>query len=140
MDSLLGHLTGTWHMTGTVRGRPANYRMIGQRVLHGRFVELHMEDRTRPPEYEARVFLGVDSAATRLIVHWLDRFGAGLSIPHAVGEARGDTLQFTFAYADGPFRDTFSYDRQHGEWRFLLESGDQQGGWRRFAEYQVRHR
>jgi len=137
MDSLLQHLVGTWEMVGTVRGRPATYRLQATRVLQNRFVELHMEDVSRPPAYEARVYIGVDSLAQRYIVHWLDNFGAGYSIPHAVGEERGDTIQFTFAYADGPFRDTFVYDRARSGWHFRLESGDSTGHLLLFADYQV---
>jgi hypothetical protein len=78
--------------------------------------------------------------STRLIVHWLDRFGAGLSIPHGEGRARGDTLQFTFAYATGPFRDTFVYDRRTDRWHLVFESGDSTGGWKLFADYQAKRR
>lgn len=140
MDSLIARLVGTWRMAGMVRGHPAMYHLDATRVLHDRFVELHMEDVATPPQYEARVFIGVDSAAARYIVHWLDNFGAAFSIPHAVGEARGDTVQFTFAYPDGPFRDTFVYDRQHDSWHFRLESGDSTGAWRLFADYDVQRR
>lgn len=140
MDSLLQRLVGSWTMVGTVRGRPATYRLDAIRTLQNRFVELHMEDVARPPRYEARVFLGVDSVAGRYIVHWLDSFGAAYSIPHAVGEARPDTILFAFPYTHGRFRDTFSYDRVQDAWHFLLESADSAGNWRLFAEYQVRRR
>jgi hypothetical protein len=140
MDSLLERLVGNWEMAGEVRGHPAIYHLEARRVLRGRFVELHMVDVATPPQYEARVFVGVDSAGSRYVVHWLDNFGAAYSIPHAVGHATGDTIQFTFAYADGPFRDTFAYDRQHDRWNFLLESGDSTGAWRLFADYDVRRR
>jgi hypothetical protein len=140
MDSLLGHLVGSWRMAGMVRGHPAMYHLEAARVLQNRFVELHMKDVATPPQYEARVFIGVDSAGARYIVHWLDNFGAAFSIPHAVGQAAGDTIQFTFAYADGPFRDTFVYDRQQDRWHFRLESGDSAGAWRLFADYGVERR
>jgi hypothetical protein len=139
MDGVLQRLVGSWRMVGTVRGRPASYRLQATRVLRGKFVELHMVDVAGSAGYEARVFLGVDSAGPRIIAHWLDNFGAGYSIPHAIGAARGDTIQFTFAYPDGPFRDTFVYDRARARWHFRLESGDSAGAWRPFAEYQVRH-
>ncbi len=140
MDSLLGHLVGTWRMTGTVRGRPVEYRLDARRVLRGQFVELHMVDVARPPTYEARVFLGVDSAGHRYVVHWLDGFGATYSIPPGFGEASGDTVRFSFAYADGPFRDLFAYDDLSDTWYVRLESGDTTGHWSLFAEYQVRRR
>lgn len=138
MDSLLSHLVGHWRMTGTVRGQSATYALRGTRVLQGRFVELQMTDLHRPAEYEARVFVGVDSARAQYIAHWLDNFGAAYSIPHATGTAIGDTLRLMFAYPDGPFRDTFAYRRSTATWHFRLESQDSTGTWRLFAEYDVR--
>ena len=140
MEALLERLVGQWRMTGSVRGRPARYTLDATRVLQGRFVELHMEDVNRPPAYEARVFIGVDSVGGRYIAHWLDRFGAAYSIPHGTGHARGDTLLLDFPYPAGAFRDAFVYDRQSDTWHFRLEAADSAGGWRLFAEYQVRHR
>ena len=140
MDSLLEHLVGRWEMSGTVRGEPATYDLVVTRVLGGRFVELHMTDVHQPPAYEARVFIGVDSARSCYVVHWLDAFGAPYSIPHGVGTATGDTIRFGFAYADGPFRDMFVYAPRTGGWYFRLESGDSIGSWRLFAEYQLRRR
>ena len=140
MEALLDRLVGHWLMTGSVRGRPATYTLDAARVLQRRFVELHMEDVTRPAAYEARVFIGVDSSGGRYIAHWLDRFGAAFSIPPATGEARGDTLLLNFPYPDGAFRDTFAYDRPSDTWYFRLEAADSAGGWHLFAEYHVRHR
>lgn len=140
MDSLLQRLVGTWTMTGAVQGQAATYHLEVRRVLQNRFVELHMEDIARPPQYEARVFIGIDSAASRYVAHWMDNFGAAYSIPHGVGAAHGDTIVLTFSYANGPFRDTFSYDHARDAWRFRLESGDSLGHWRPFADYQVRRR
>ena len=140
MDALLERLVGRWTMVGFVRGKPVTYTLDAARVLQGRFVELHMEDVNRPPAYEARVFIGVDSARGRYIAHWLDKFGAAFSIPHATGEARGDTLLLTFPYPGGAFRDTFVYDQTRDVWHFRLEAADTTNGWRLFAEYQVRRR
>lgn len=140
MESLLDSLVGRWSMTGSVRGRPATYTLDVTRVLQRRFVELHMVDVARPPAYEARVFIGVDSAGGRYIAHWLDNTGAAYSIPPATGEARGDSLLLNFPYPDNPFRDTFAHDPRSGTWHFRLESADSTGAWHLFAEYQVRRR
>jgi hypothetical protein len=140
MDSLLEHFIGRWLMTGSVRGRPATYTLNATRVLQRRFVELHMVDVSQPAAYEARVFIGVDSANGQYIAHWLDKFGAAYSIPHATGTAQGDTLLLNFPYPDGAFRDTFVYDARADSWYFRLEAADATGGWGLFAEYQVRHR
>jgi hypothetical protein len=138
-DSLLERLVGRWRMTGSVRGKPVTYTMDAARTLQRSFVELHMTDVARPPDYEARAFVGTDSTG-RIIGHWLDRFGAAYSIPHATGGVRGDTLVMTFAYADGPFRDTFVYHRGRDRWSIRMESGDSTGAWRPFASYEVRRR
>ncbi len=137
-DSLLNHLVGTWRMVGQVRGHPVSYALAVRRVLSGRYVELHMTDETRPPQYEARVFVGADTVAGHVLVHWLDSFGAAFSVPAGEGYVVGDTLRFEFAYNTGPFRDTFIYRSGEGGWTFRLESGDGQGTWRPFAEYEVR--
>ncbi len=137
MDSLLGRLVGRWRMTGAVLGTPVVYRLEATRALQGRFVELHMTDVAQPPGYEARVFIGVDSARARYIAHWLDNFGAPYSIPHAIGTAEGDTIRLAFAYADGPFRDIFVYHRAAGTWHFRLESQDSTGTWKLFGKYDL---
>jgi hypothetical protein len=107
MDALLDHLVGRWQMRGIIRGKPVEYRMEARRVLQSRFVELHMEDTARHPAYEGRAIIGADSIGQRSVAHWLDNFGAGYSIPHATGEARGDTLLLLFPYPTGNLRDTF---------------------------------
>lgn len=138
-DSLLDRLVGTWEMRGTVRGSAVTYRLEARRVLEGRFVELHMQDVSKPPGYEARVFIGADSTG-RIVAHWMDVFGAAFSVPPGYGSARGDTLEILFQYADGPFRDRFVYHRRDGLWNFRLESADGTGAWKLFAEYQVRRK
>ena len=137
MDSLLQHLVGRWVMSGAVHAKPATYTLDVARVLQGRFVQLHMTDVQQPPAYEADVFIGVDSAGGSYVAHWLDNFGAAYSIPPATGEARGDTIVLNFAYADGPFRDTFSYDPRADTWHFRLEAGNAAGQWSLFADYAV---
>lgn len=136
-EPLLAHLTGHWVMRGEVRGRVETYTMDAELVLAGRFVELHMTDTTRPPAYEALVFIGADTAAGRIIAHWLDAFGAAYSVPPATGEARGDTLDFTFQYSTGPFRDRFTYRPADDSWFFRLEDTDPTGKPRLFGEYRV---
>ena len=137
-ESLLDRLVGRWAMTGAVRGEPASYTLTGARTLEGRFVELHMKDVHVPPAYEARVLIGCDSTGHRVLAHWMDSFGAAYSVPHGTGVIHGDTLELLFPYADGPFRDRFTYDRRRDAWRFLLESADSSGAWGEFASYDVR--
>ncbi len=140
MDSLLSRLEGRWTMTGTVRGKAVTYRLDTQRTLRNRYVELHMEDASQPSTYEARVLIGVDSAKSVVIAHWIDSFGAGYSIPHATGVTRGDTLELRFPYATGVFKDMFTYDRRSDSWHILIEAEDGPGKWKPFADYRVRRR
>jgi hypothetical protein len=135
-EELLDRLVGTWRMEGHVRGEPVTYRLVARRVLQGRFVELHMEDAARPPQYEALVFVGRDSTG-RVVAHWMDSFGAAYSIPHGEGRIAGDTLRFDIPYPDGTFRDTFTYDRARRRWRLRIDAADGRGGWSPFAEYTV---
>jgi hypothetical protein len=133
--TVLDNFVGTWTMSGTARGKPVAYDLEAKRILDGRYVELHMTDVQRPPKYEARVFIGEDTVANHIIVHWLDSFGAAYSIPHGTGTISGDTLIFHVPYSDGDFRDTFVYHRENRTWSFLLESSDGHGGWKLFAQF-----
>jgi hypothetical protein len=135
---LLDELVGDWRMVGQVRGQPATYDVQARRILNGRFVELHLKDVARPAQYEALVLIGEDTLAKRVLVHWLDSFGAAFSIPHGEGAISGDTVRFEIPYRDAPFRDTFVFRRSDGSWIFRLEASDRRGGWKLFAEYEVR--
>jgi hypothetical protein len=136
-NPLLEQLVGHWRMTGQVRGRPQTYDLVARRVLNGRYVELHMLDVARPAQYEALVYVGEDTLANRVVVHWLDSFGAAFSIPHGQGAVSGDTVRFEIPYPASPFRDTFVYRRSDRSWVFRLESSDGRGGRTLFAEYAV---
>jgi hypothetical protein len=136
--ALLASLDGDWTMTGDVLGKPVTYRLVARPVLGSAFTELHMKDVKVPAQYEARVFIGYDKESGQIIVHWLDKFGGRYSIPHATGTLAGNTLQFQFAYADGPFRDTFTFDPARRTWSFLLESSERAGEWKHFARYEVK--
>jgi hypothetical protein len=128
-------------MIGTVRGRPATYRLDATWVLQRRFVELHMVDvQHTPPQYEARVFIGPDTVSGRILGHWLDSFGAAYSGPPATGVASGDSLTLDFPYPSGAFHDTFVYDGTTDTWTIRLDAADGAGGWKRFATYRTRRR
>jgi len=136
--SLLDELVGDWRMVGQVRGHPVTYDLVTRRILNGRFVELHMTDAGRPSQYEARVFIGEDTAARGVLVHWLDNTGAAYSVPHGKGMISADSVQFDIPYSDVTFRDTFVFSRANGTWTFRLEASDGRGGWKPFAAYELR--
>jgi hypothetical protein len=135
--SILKALDGNWVMSGDVMGRPATYNMVAGPALHGTFTEMRMKDVQVPEKYESAVFLGYDAATESVIAHWMDSFGAKASIPHATGRIDGNTVQFTFPYKSGQFRDTFTYNPETSSWVFLLESAQPDGSWKYFARYAV---
>jgi hypothetical protein len=139
-NAYLDALQGDWDMTGTLLGKPVKYHARGQRVLHGGFLRLHMIDAADAPTYEADLFLGYDPHADDYIGHWLDRFGAAGARVVASGKRQGKTLIIQFPYADGPFKDTFTYDANADTWSLLIESQKPGGGgWSNFATYTLVH-
>ena len=62
----------------------------------------------------------------QFLAHWLDGTGAETSRTLGHGALAGDTLQLTFPYPEGEFRDSLSYDRARDRWRLLIVTGPQQ--------------
>lgn len=136
--ALLQALDGRWVMRGDVMGEPVTYSLEAGPTLGGSFTELHMTDVQDPPRYEARVFIGIAPDDGTVIAHWLDSFGAKFSVPHGTGVITDNTVQFTIAYANGPFRDTLSYDSGEGAWTLVIEASQPGGAWQHFARYDIR--
>ncbi|HUE10548.1 MAG TPA: hypothetical protein VMQ54_06405 [Steroidobacteraceae bacterium] len=134
-EAYLDGLLGKWVMTGTLGGKPVHYAADGQRVLRGGFLELHMIDMTSPAQYEADAFIGFDPKANDYIAHWLDRFGAAGARVVARGERQGQRLVLNFPYAEGAFRDTFTWQPASDSWSLLMESQGNDGAWSTFARY-----
>jgi hypothetical protein len=134
-EAYLDALQGKWIMEGTVRGKPVRYSADGQRVLQGGFLKLHLFDAASTPPYEADVYIGFDAKAHDYISHWLDRFGAAGARVVANGERHGQRLILNFPYAEGAFRDTFTWQPAPGSWTLLLESKESDGTWSTFASY-----
>jgi hypothetical protein len=81
-----------------------------------------MVDQGSPPKYEADLFVGFDPKAHDYIGHWLVRFGAAGARVVARGQRQGQQLVLLFPYAEGSFRDTFTWQPAAGSWSLLLES------------------
>jgi hypothetical protein len=135
--ALLQALDGHWVMTGDVLGKAVTYDMVAAPILDATFTEVHMKDVQVPAEYEARVFIGVDSDSQVVIAHWLDTFGAKYSIPPGTGQTSEDAIQFTIPYADGPFRDTLTFNPENRTWSLVIESSQPDGSWKHFARYAI---
>ena len=134
-NQYLDRLLGDWDMAGAVGAKPVRYHARGERVLGRGFLKLHMIDAATPPTYEADLFLGVDATAGDYVAHWLDRFGAAGARVVASGTRDGERLVLRFPYAEGAFRDTFTFDPGSGTWSLLLESQAPGGAWATFARY-----
>ena len=139
-ETFLTGLQGNWMMVGTLGGKSVLYRADGERVLQGGFLKLHMIDIDSPPQYEADAFLGFDPKAGDYIAHWLDRFGAPGARVIGQGKRNGEQLVISFPYADGAFRDTFTWRPATKSWALLLESQASNGAWSTFASYTLTHR
>jgi hypothetical protein len=131
----LDDLQGRWIMQGTFHDKPVIYAAIGQRVLDGAWLRLHMVALGKPLRYEADVFFAYDAKARDFIVHWLDQFGAAGARVVATGQRDGDELVFTFPYTEGTFRDTLRRGKTTGSWTLLLESQGKDGSWSTFANF-----
>jgi hypothetical protein len=135
-EVLLDALQGRWNMTGTVMGMPVRYHAEGARVLQGGFLRLHMIDASSPPQYEASVYLGYDPKAGDYIAHWLDNFGAAGARVVGTGSRQGsDRIVILYPYADGTFRNTFTWTAATRSWTLLIESQQANGRWTTFASY-----
>jgi hypothetical protein len=136
----LDGLKGNWDMTGTLLGKPVKYRAQGERVLQGGFLRLHMLDTgAAAPPYEADLFLGYDARAKDYVAHWLDRFGAAGARVVATGTRNGETLVIQFPYAEGAFKNTFTFDPKSRTWTLVIDSQSAGGAWSNFATYTLVH-
>jgi len=138
-DELLQKLVGDWAVSRRIRGTVVTNSLHADWVLLHQFVELHMKDTAEPPQYEARVLVGYDAAAQRYVAHWCDSFGAQASSV-GYGKRSGNTIDFAFAYPEGPFHNRFTWDPSAGTWRFLMEAEGKDGARRFFAEDTARKR
>jgi Protein of unknown function (DUF1579) len=139
-DRLLDNLVGDWHVERKLgSGRTAENALHAEWVLGHEFLELHYRDLATPPKYEAMVFIGYDAGEQRYVCHWIDNFGGEFS---ALGYGRvdneGRTIEFTFNYKDGPFKNKFSFDSATNTWTSLMRQMDK-GEWRLFAEDKFTH-
>lgn len=126
-------------MQGTFGDKSIKYDAVGKRVMGGAWLQIHIVDAAKPPQYQADVFLGYDDEAGDFIVHWLDRVGAKGARVVATGHRDGERLVIVFPYAAGTLRDTFLRDRSSDAWNVLVESQGKDGAWSPFGNIQLTH-
>lgn len=135
-DALLDNLVGRWNAPGRVHGRDAQATVTAEWVLNHQFLEVKLDD----TDYDAWIFIGYDFRSERYVVHWIDVFGGRSSETLGYGTRDGDSLRIIFEYGDGPFRNTLTWMAREKSWHWLIESKDQAGRWKTFAEYDLRSR
>jgi hypothetical protein len=138
-DQFLQNLVGDWRVSRKIRGTVAPNTLKAEWVLQHQFVQLRMKDVAEPPEYEALVLIGYDAGTDRYVAHWCDNFGAQYA-GVGYGKRVGNSIDFVFSYADGPFHNTFSWDPATSTWTFLGEAEGKDGTRRFFAEDTVRRK
>jgi hypothetical protein len=136
-NAYLEELLGKWDMTGWMGKKALHYHAVGERVLQGGFLRVHMIDASADPKYEADVYIGVDPEQHDFIAHWLDRFGAAGARVVGVGKRNNEQMIIVFPYAGGNFRDTFTFSPDSKTWSLLLESQKPDGSWTTFATYSM---
>jgi hypothetical protein len=134
-NALLDALQGKWTMSGTVMGKPVRYNAEGIRALKGAFLRLHMIDAASPPQYEAELYMGYDPKAGDYVAHWLDAFGAAGARVVGKGSRQDNRIVIEYPYAEGAFRNTFTWDAGKRSWTLLIEAQQADKRWATFASY-----
>ena len=133
-DSLLEQLAGHWQISRVMGGKSSGSTVEAAWVLNHQFMQVHyVPDRSSPQPYEAIVYIGYDNMSERYVVHWLDIFGGRVSETMGFGKRTPNGMEFTFEYPDGPFTNTFRYDRSTRMWNLLLRQKNARGEWTTFA-------
>jgi len=137
-DDLLDNLVGRWRLTRTIRGKQVQNTVDAEWVLNHQFLRVHMKDTAVPSQYEAMAFIGYDNASERYVAHWIDVYGGRFSETLGYGRRESDSIRFVFEYPDGPFHNTFTWNREAKTWTFLMETKNASGQWAPFARDELR--
>jgi len=125
-DDLISKLEGTWRLTRKIRGTEVENSVSATWVLNHQFLQIHMKDVKNPPAYEAIVLVGYIHSSRQYVAHWCDTYGGKFSAI-GTGLRSGNSVEFRFAYPDGPFFNTFTWSPDQNQWVMRLESQDSTG-------------
>jgi hypothetical protein len=129
-DSLLGHMTGHWVLTGTIAGQQTTHDIDAEWVLQNTYIRLREVSREKDaagkPQYEAEVLIGYDAAKARYTCFWFDITGVASPGYGGIAQRQGDTLPFVFKMEQGDFHTTFAYQAKTGTWTWAMD--DEHGG------------
>jgi hypothetical protein len=141
-DDLAEKLVGEWNLDGSVSGHPAHHRVRAQWVLEHQFIEIHEQTSPDAPapesKYDALWFLGYDELSRHYVLHLMDLFGGRFSETLGNGIRAGNELRFEFAYPDGPFRTTWSWDADSKSWKWHMDQKTKSGLWTTFADFSMK--
>jgi hypothetical protein len=101
-------LEGTWHLEGTVLGKPLVQDVAAEWVMRGSYLRIHYLPSTVTPlteePYEAVAYLGWDSAGGgRPVMYLFDVFGATYPAPGVGTRMETGGFRFVFDYPQGRF-------------------------------------
>jgi hypothetical protein len=96
-----------------------------------------MKDLAVPPQYEATVFIGIDSSKGQYVAHWLDSFGGAGARVVGIGPLSAANIKVVYPYPEGRFRNLFTFDPARSQWELLIESEGEDGSWSVFARYTI---
>lgn len=133
-DALLQKLTGTWAAKGSIGDDKIGYNISAEWVLNHQFVEMTLADTAAVPQYTAKVFIGYDCVSERYVAHWIDNFGARMSLTPGYGTGSLNAIEFRFEYPDGPFINKFTYDEKRNQWQLFSTTKNKKGVWVTFGD------
>jgi hypothetical protein len=141
-DPLLDNLVGDWHVTRkSSDGRTSESSLHVEWVLNHQFLELHYRALVSPPEFEAKIFIGLDPKSQHYIMHWLDIMGGPASKILATGtlDEAAHTIYFQWSYPDSQLINAFAFDPASKTWVSVIRQKTK-GPWILLAEDKITKR
>ena len=140
--AFLDRLVGCWRLDGEMSGASLAQDVTARWALGGHFVEMRFTQSDAPaagrPRYEALYLVGYDERAHRYALNLFDSFGVASAPVPGLGAREGDSIAFAFPYADGDFRNTFTWRANAREWDMILERRTAEGRFELFARKRLR--
>lgn len=138
----LGQLVGCWRLDGEMGGAPLAQNVEARWALGGQFIEMRFVQADAPAawrsRYEALYLIGYDDRAHRYVLNLFDSFGVASAPVAGLGVREGNSIAFAFPYADGDFRNTFTWRPEAREWDMILERRAPAGQFVLFARKRLR--
>jgi len=138
LDDLLNNLVGRWSLTGKM-GETSLFQEVNAKwVLRELFVEMRFSPlrvgEGGNPDYEALYLIGYDKKTSEYVLHLFDTFGVTSKPVPGIGVRKDNAVRFTFAYAVGPWFNTFTWDSTRRHWKNIITYQQKDGSEGTFAE------